>query len=483
MRKKHVYLIGAIGLFALVHAGYWLLGVRYDMSTLDWYQQFLDPALLKTRLLESLFYLHSQPPIYNLFLGLVLKAAPGRELVVFQAISVAWGLIFYLTIFGLLICLGARRLLAFGLSAVFMASPSFILYEHWLFYTFPLSLVVTLAALVLLMALRQGKVWQWMGFATALFLASGIHSLFHLAYLVVAIAAIAWLHGRDRKKIILTALIPLVFMLAIYGKNLALFGKFTTSTWMGMNFWGMTARNMHIAERRQLAANGEISRVSLLDRFADPEFYSAAYFEIPGYEGIPALRQLKKQTGASNYNHLGYIALSDQYMADALYVLRNYPQTLLVGSLRAWFAYFRSSSDNLFLSSANRASAGPIVAIYDTLFFGKLPLDLAHIPGLPIYTESRGHYLYLFLLAGLPLLVLCGLRAAWRGRLLGSAFDPAGRITLLFLCFNILYVALLGNALEVGENNRFRFVTDPSSFVLLGVVIEGLLGRRAGRRV
>ena len=35
--------------------------------------QYLDPLLLKSDLLKSLFYLHSQPPIFNLFLGIVLK--------------------------------------------------------------------------------------------------------------------------------------------------------------------------------------------------------------------------------------------------------------------------------------------------------------------------------------------------------------------------------------------------------------------------
>lgn len=50
-------------------------GGSYIASPLDSAKQFLDPTLLQHDLLSSLWYLHSQPPLFNLFLGLVLKAA------------------------------------------------------------------------------------------------------------------------------------------------------------------------------------------------------------------------------------------------------------------------------------------------------------------------------------------------------------------------------------------------------------------------
>src|SRR4051812_43825834 len=37
-------------------------GLRFDASPLDFYYQFVDPALLRTRLWESVTHLHSQPP-------------------------------------------------------------------------------------------------------------------------------------------------------------------------------------------------------------------------------------------------------------------------------------------------------------------------------------------------------------------------------------------------------------------------------------
>jgi hypothetical protein len=54
------------------------------------------------------------------------------------------------------------------------------------------------------------------------------------------------------------------------------------------------------------------------------------------------------------------------------------------------------------------------------------------------------------------------------------------------MCFNIAYVALVGNLFELGENNRFRFETDPLSPCLPGLFVEHTLlagRRRRGRAV
>jgi hypothetical protein len=53
-----------------------------------------------------------------------------------------------------------------------------------------------------------------------------------------------------------------------------------------------------------------------------------------------------------------------------------------------------------------------------------------------------------------------------------GALGRRERIVVGYLCFNVAWVALVGNFLELGENNRFRFETDPLSLVLLAVLIR-----------
>ena len=47
-------------------------GVRFDARPLESYFQYADPSLLQDRLLETVFYLHAQPPLFNLMLGLTI---------------------------------------------------------------------------------------------------------------------------------------------------------------------------------------------------------------------------------------------------------------------------------------------------------------------------------------------------------------------------------------------------------------------------
>ena len=137
------------GLFLLSRTAYFAVGVRFDDKPLGISWQYLDPELLKSSLLESCFYLHSQPPIFNLFLGIILKIFPGNEKTAFGLIYMLLGLILYLSLFRLSIKLGVSRRVAFILCAVFMISPSSILYENWLFYTLPTCVLLVLSLLFL----------------------------------------------------------------------------------------------------------------------------------------------------------------------------------------------------------------------------------------------------------------------------------------------------------------------------------------------
>jgi hypothetical protein len=48
--------------------------------------------------------------------------------------------------------------------------------------------------------------------------------------------------------------------------------------------------------------------------------------------------------------------------------------------------------------------------------------------------------------------------------------------------FNIVYLAVIGNTLEIGENNRFRFATDALSMTMLLVGLQWALDRFRPRR-
>lgn len=467
------------GLFVVVHAGYWAAGVRFDSAAIGAFYQCLDTELLRHRLAESLFYLHAQPPLFNLLLGLVLKAFPGREGIAFHLLYLLLGFGLYVALFQLLRRVGASAVMALALSTWFMLSPSFVLYEHWPFYTFPVAALLTFSALLFWKLMEQKRSSHALAFFFVLFLLCGIRSMFNLAYFVLVAVGVALLCPRRRRMVAAAALLPGLAVGLLHVKNLLVFGQATTSSWVGMNLAGTTVCAIPGEERARLVREGKLSPVAMIARFVDLESYPESYRRVSGFEGIPALRQIRKSNGRPNHNHLGYIAVSKTYMKDSLWVIRHRPGALLVGELNSWLAYFRSSSEYPLLYE-NLARVVPINVVYDYLFYGKIPFFRLQTDRVFLYyairTEPR---VFIFLTIGLPLVVVYGLRrAAGKGSLTRSQ-----RALIGYLCFTIIYVALIGNLFEVSENQRFRFTTDPLSVVLLGLLLQDARLSRVGARL
>src|SRR5436305_440952 len=106
--------------FALSRLCYFAAGVRFDAMPLTRFFQFLDPELMKHRLFESLLYMHTQPPGFNLLTGLVVKLFPESYTAAFHVLYLACGVSLCFTIYRLMRIFGVRPWLGAGLTAVFL---------------------------------------------------------------------------------------------------------------------------------------------------------------------------------------------------------------------------------------------------------------------------------------------------------------------------------------------------------------------------
>ncbi|MBI5094760.1 MAG: hypothetical protein HZB26_20275 [Candidatus Hydrogenedentes bacterium] len=459
-------LLGLVAVFAATQAAAHALGFRFETYPLRWFLHFLDPELLRTRLLESVFYMHIQPPLFNLFAGLVLKLTPTGTWL-FYAIFLVTGGVFYIALVVLQLRLGVSKIVAVTIATLFLLSPSFLLYEHWMFYTFPCAAILSVSVLLVYEAARTPSRWPLPVLFTLLFVLCGMCSLFHLLYfLLVAALLFAFLPER-RKAVVFAAVLPFVLLVSIYVKNWILFDTFSTSTVMGKDLWIMTAGNMNGVERTRLVQEGKLSPVSLINRFDTLDRYPKEYRETPGFEQIPALRQENKTDGAHNFNHIGQVPISRQYLTDAVYVLKRYPQAFVRTSALAWCTYFTSSE--LYVSeNAPVVSRLGLSAFYDTVFYGKIPARLAvRLPG-----GGVGNSPCIFLLVGLPLIAFYAARCAVKGKAGANALTREQRIALAFCVLTIGYVAVIGNSFDVMETNRYRFMTDALSAACLGFFIS-----------
>jgi hypothetical protein len=470
-------LLAVIGLVIASRIGYYVAGVRFDASSLPWFWQYIDPALLRLNITQSLWYLHSQPPAFNLLLGVIVNLFPGREALPLAACYLVFGLLLAAALFLLLKELGVPVTTNVALAAVYLASPACVLYENWLFYTYPLTLLLLLGALFWQRFAGRGRFLDALLLFVCAALLALTWSLFHLVWLLGLVIALVLFRRRDWRRVVAAAAVPVLVVVLWYGKNLVQVGEFTGSTWFGMNASKMTNSMLTAPERKALFDNGTISAVSMVPPFSDPGKYRGATLS-PVRTGIPVLDQETKPSGIPNFNNRLYLDVSRQYGRDAFAILRAHPSAYLRGLAESYLLYFLPANAYLFLNN-NAAHIKGLVR-FASILSGRFSYHADHT----LRQTQPGRYYGQGLLNTGWFLVIAYLLVLILGpvSLLRHSPFTLSRPSLFFLWFNVAWMTFVANALEVGENNRFRFVTDPLVFVFLAaLMVDRLARRRSGR--
>lgn len=437
---------------AIFHA----IGIRFDASRMATMWQFLDVNLLRTDLARSLYYLHGQPPLYDLLIGAALKLAPDHPEAVFHAAHLGLGWLATIAILALLRRLGASRGLSVAATCVLMVSPAFVLYETWLCYTWAELALLASAALLLHRWIDRRRARDALLFFTSLSLLVLLRSAFHLGFLLAVAALVAIEARRRRRTIALVAAGPVLAATLWYAKNLAVFGSFSSSTWLGMNLARMAVETIPPRERDQLIARGTLSPIAKVGAFRVVDAYGLPK---PAKTGVPVLDAPIKSKRTPNLNHLAYIELSRRSMKDARRAIVARPDAYLRGVGRA-ITYFVRSPTDYWMLSRNQT----VIARYDALGNAALYLSIGRVS--------------LLVVAAIPIAIASAIAAWIRRRGRAPAPDRATSVTLLFMAGTIVYVTLVSTLLDAGENNRFRFPIDPYL-----AIFAVLAARAAARRL
>jgi len=427
--------------------------LEFDSSHLWIGWQVIDPQLLQHHLLQSLWYLHSQPPLYNLFLGITLKLFPASYALVLEWLYLLLGLLQSLLLFRSLCIITHKPVLSLAVAVVFAVSPCFVLYENWFFYTFPGMCLLSIS-IYLLLRFLQSKRWIW-GFAffTDLSILGLTISMFHLLWLVLITAGLLWLYRRLARTILLAAIGPLLLVSAWYLKNLLVFGAFTASSWFGMNISRIMLLPATELQQPGLQLDSVTRRVVYEGPFKPLAHYRSY---IPLYHGplehIPVLQQECKSNGCDNYNNINYVQVSERFRQAAVRSLRYHAGHYLHYVLVANTLYFSPASEYFHLEK-NRKK----IDRYNSLFnLGDIRIHKRYIGLMNIL---------LALITGM--VIIASLLWCLRKRL---ACMKARDIVIAYALFNILFLLCTGNLLEIGENMRFRFMTIPLFLVLCTTV-------------
>lgn len=425
----------------------WAAGIRFNTESLSWYWQVLDPQLLHDRLLESLFYLHAQPPAFNALIGLALKLGPAPGLVALRAAFVLMSLALALLLFAGLVEVGWKPRSAAAVVALLALSPGWICYEHWLFYDFP-TVVMLAAAAVAIVRWGATRSTVALGFFVASVTGLALtRSVFHLVWVAGSLGVVAPAAGKFNRRVAVVLLAPMVLVGGWYAKNEVVFGFFGSSSWLGMSLSKMTTARLLPEEREPLIAEGTISPMARVRPFSplqDFEIEAGVRFQ----DSPPqVLGQRIKSTGAPNFNHRGFLEVSRQCRADALAVIRRSP---------AIYGRSVAIAVRRFLTSG---------VAYPPFRENLMVMAPVFVAG----EASWSHPATITLAFGAALLF-----ASWMGVRAWRSGDRSRSAAYCWIGLTMLWTLVVGSLAEVGENHRFRFVLSPLIWLMLA---------DAGRRV
>jgi hypothetical protein len=443
------------GIFAASEILARVLGIRFAWETLDTLYQYLDPAILESDLTRGLYYLHSQPPLFNLGIGLVLKVFPESFPLVFSVLLGASALALLLAMAWLLRRLGAPDGLTFVVLALFALSPNFLVYRHWLFYTLPVALLLVAAGVALLIHCETGRTFPLVSFA---FLAGAVmvtRSLFHPLWLVLVVAALG------RRRIVFACLAPLVVVGLLFLKNYFLVGSFNGSTWLGLSLakrWPLSQDQV-----KELKDSGEIPPYWSRRPFQEPdELQPFGFFKGDGPTAHPALDAPYKANGKPNFNHRDYVVVSDALLEGNLRLIRRFPARYLERTATALLLFLQPGPNSVhFLVEYDFERVHRYRDFLTrTLFLGgrvERPIRML---------DPRPNLLLLLF----PALVGVGAWSVWGG--------PRERRALhTYMLVTVLWVTAVANGVEIGENDRMRWEIEPFLAIWFATLSMGLWKR------
>jgi hypothetical protein len=475
----------AILLAAFAHSrlAYAAAGIRFDLSPLVGGQypaamQLLDARLLQTRILASIWDLHSQPPLYNLASGLLLDVPRGWRDPVAATAYLGFGLVIVLCSFALMVELRVPTGAALLVGLVIVADPSFVLNENWYSYGYPTAALLALGALCLVRFIRTRR-WPWgAGFFAASATVVMLDSVFQYVWLVAVVVVVFAAFRRGLRVLLAVAVVPLLVVGLWAVKDAVRFDTYTTSSWLGMNLTKTTLRDLvRHKEVASLEGSHVLSALALVYSFGPIKSYVPRWVKLP-HTGSPALDETRKSDGTPNFNNLAYIALSQQYLTQDLAFIRHEPRQFALTVIDASKLATVPPDEYEFLAG-NRTHIAGWARVYDAVVRWQ-PTNDSHPAGYAIYLReapgaaqlSYGYILSVLLTVG------GGFSLAWRWR----RHDPGGAAALVFIGLSVAYVLITTSVIEFAENERYAMDLGPLPLVGSAVVIAAVVRHvRRGR--
>jgi hypothetical protein len=436
-----------------------LTGGRFSTSYLDFGWQLVPWDVLSRDPLGSVWYLHVQPPLWNLALGTLAWTSPFTDAVTLQVFMAAIGAVGAGAAAVLAGSVGLGRRAATAVALVATVHPETLRTAFEPTYELAISTLLLITAAVFVRAANRPGAAVWYLLVGVVTLVILTRSMYHPLWLLAVLGSVVLVTRRTLPwRTVLTGLvIPVILVGGWMLKNQVLFGEATLSSWVGMN---MQRAVVPIVDADDLAAmyeRGEVSEIAMIGPFGAYELYEGVLEPCRPRHDHPSVTEATRRTDAysPNFNFECYLPLYEQAGRDARTVTSAYPGAWVEGrlwSLRTTFA----------VSDAPGSSPSIVLRSFDRVY-RVLRVDVAGSIsttgwGSPIYGELVAPARFGLTPIAASLLLIVGAGAlAWRWVRGRAGTIPA---VVVFAGGTVAWTVIVGSIGELGEQARFRTMTD-----------------------
>jgi hypothetical protein len=476
----------AVALASVVIGSVTLLatGNGTDRAALESSWQLLDLEVLTENPFGSVWFLHTQPPFYNLVVGLLAWGnvpIAGALFAMFVASLVGIALLLH----ALLVRWGVGSVVAGVIVAVALLSPSLLSTMTIASYEVPVALLL-IASLYTMQRYLETPTMGWL-LATAglVTLTALARSLFNPLWVLALLALLLVARKATWRQAGAALAIPLVLIGGWMVKNQVVFGTATTSSWLGFNMQRGIVGPMDRDDVREDVAAGEVSGLAREQPWLSLEDYEPWLDDCkPVHDHDAASNEWKppfRGLSIPNFNNECYIPLYRQAQEDATTLVRRHPGRYLHDRLPALAMSYRLAEigdEDTWLDDLFENVLLPMHVTVDMHDWNLPLLGGAREDGLPIDISLTLLVLSLFVAGRGVLAVVRLARAGWRER----ASWPARELVWLVVSFTAVMIIVGGDLIELGENGRFRATLDPLLVALplasLALLVQGRRARR-----
>ena len=438
------------------------VGLRFNFS-LDW-MWLSDPADLQNRLLQTIYYFHAFPPGMDLFTGVLLKVGGAYAALLAQISFWLFGLVFINSLFYLARVSGLSARTSFIVALAFSLLPQSIYFEYLYLYEEPVAALLCLSVALFHAALSRQSFRLWLAFFAVCAAIGVTRSTFHLIWFGAMLGLGLWLgQPRDRRRILMTASVPATVLLALYVKNLLVFGTFSALTYGPSAYAHVTVSRLTPELRAEWVREHRLSPFAALSPYAGPREYLSVFTGSTERNWPSQLTELERPTvHAPNFNHWVILEANRGRNADAWYYLRTQPLDYATNAVHGLRDLFTASTEWHPYTGTERSphyQHRQVLGRYESIFN-----RLVH--GFPVAPVG----LYAFL----PLVMVWTARRAWQ---LVRSSDAAtmARGAMLGLCLvNIAYVVAISSAFTFLESSRYRYQVESLIWVTTALCVVNL---------